>query len=70
MWIESKTSREEQEYHDWLTSVYGKDMKGLKKRNNKARREIDPSDLLHTNIKIRNKAHAIYRYQRSIKDVG
>lgn len=67
MWIDSRTVREEIEYHEWLKDVYGKDMRGLKKRNNKARREIGPSDLLHSNDKIRNKASSIYKYQRSIK---
>lgn len=60
--------QEEDEYHQWLQDVYGKDMRGLKKRNNKAKREIGPSDLLHTNPKIRSKASAIYRFQRSTKD--
>jgi hypothetical protein len=66
MWIDSQKVREENEYHEWLMEVFGKSMKGLKKRNNKAKREIGPSDLLHTNEKIRAKAAAIYKYQRSV----
>ncbi len=65
--MQTKTSYEiDKEYHEWLAVVYGKGMHGQKKRVNKAKKRISPSDLIHENPKIRSKAHAIYLYQRNV----
>lgn len=52
------------EYHRWLRTVFGKVMKGKQKRVNKAKRQMAPSELVHPNPLIRNKAIKINQYQR------
>ena len=54
----------EQEYQKWLANIYDQNMIGKKKRNNKAKRAIGPSDLVHTNPKIRAKAKRIFKTQK------